>query len=773
MTVQMIDEVTETENYEKLESYFPDLDHFHESLEEIQQRFPGEEYRLQCLAEKFESFYKEGLTLDQRVRYLISSAVELTSENAPRWECIASYFYDLLYKKHLKETWKKRILEGKVPGVRDPEESLSFYQKVLSLDQGGLYAQEILETYSEEDLNEAEGWMVPQRDLWVNYPGYDLLVSRYVIKSFDLVPLESVQEMYLGIALFLAIPEKKDRLTWAHRFYRILSTLKVTLATPTLANARKPFHQLSSCFIDTVPDDLQGIYKSISNFANVSKFGGGMGLYFGKVRAQGSAIRHFKGAAGGIIRWVRLANDTAVAVDQLGVRQGACACYLDIWHKDVPEFIQIRTNNGDDRMKAHDIFPALCYPNYFWDQVENHLDGQWGLLDPHEVSLVKGYALEDSYGEEWTEKYLDCLADDRISKRWIPLKELVRLIIRSLVETGTPFAFNRDLVNEANPNKDKGIIYSSNLCTEIAQNMSESTITSEEILDENGDPVIVTKTLPGDYVTCNLASLNLGKIDLEDPEDLKEAVTSAVRALDNVIEMNFFPVPAAKINNHKYRSIGLGVSGYHHMLANHHIFWESQAHLDFADQVFEKINFYTIQASMENARDKGPYPYFKGSEWDSGRYFSRRSYDSPAWQDLAKKVHENGLRNGYLLAIAPTSSTSIIAGTSPGVDPVTNTFYYDEKKSGLIPRVAPDLNFSNYVYYNPAHETDQSWSIRAAGIRARHIDQAASMNLYITNDYSFRKILALYLQAYREGVKTIYYIRSKSLEVEECRSCSL
>ena len=303
--------------------------------------------------------------------------------------------------------------------------------------------------------------------------------------------------------------------------------------------------------------------------------------------------------------------------------------------------------------------------------------------------------------------------------------------------------------------------------------MSESTITSEEILDENGDPVIVTKTLPGDYVTCNLASLNLGKIDLEDPEDLKEAVTSAVRALDNVIEMNFFPVPAAKINNHKYRPIGLGVSGYHHMLANHHIFWESQAHLDFADQVFEKINFYTIQASMENARDKGPYPYFKGSEWDSGRYFSRRSYDSPAWQDLARKVHENGLRNGYLLAIAPTSSTSIIAGTSPGVDPVTNTFYYDEKKSGLIPRVAPDLNFSNYVYYNPAHETDQSWSIRAAGIRARHIDQAASMNLYITNDYSFRKILALYLQAYREGVKTIYYIRSKSLEVEECRSCSL
>ena len=773
MTLQIIDEVTETEDFVSLESYFPDLDHFHESLEEIQKRFPQEEYHLAHLCEKFESFYKEGLGLEQRVRYLISSAVELTSEVAPRWECIASYFYDLLYKKELEENWKKRILEGLVPGVSDPNQRLCFYQKVRSLDESGLYAKEVLATYGKEDLEEAEGWMDPKRDLLVNYPGYDLLVSRYVIKNFDLVPLESVQEMYLGIALFLAIPEKKNRMGWARRFYDILSTLKITMATPTLSNARKPFHQLSSCFIDTVPDDLQGIYQSISNFANVSKFGGGMGLYFGKVRAQGAAIRQFKGAAGGIIRWVRLANDTAVAVDQLGVRQGACACYLDVWHKDVPEFIQIRTNNGDDRMKAHDIFPALCYPNYFWEQVEENLDGQWGLLDPHEVLQIKGYALEDSFGEEWTEKYLDCLCDDRISKRWIPLKELVRLIIRSLVETGTPFAFNRDLVNEANPNKDKGMIYSSNLCTEIAQNMSESAIVSEQIRDENGDPVIVQKTRPGDYVTCNLASLNLGKIDLDDPLDLDEAVRSAVRALDNVIEMNFFPVPAARVNNHNYRPIGLGVSGYHHMLANHHIFWESQAHLDYADKVFEKINYYAIKASMENAKEKGAYPYFKGSEWDSGLYFRRRSYESPAWKDLAKKVHEHGLRNGYLLATAPTSSTSIIAGTSPGVDPVTNTFYYDEKKNGLIPRVAPDLNFSNYVYYNPAHETDQTWSIKAAGVRARHVDQATSMNLYITNDFTFRKILALYLLAYREGVKTIYYIRSKSLEVEECRSCSL
>ncbi|MDY3987714.1 MAG: ribonucleoside-diphosphate reductase subunit alpha, partial [Peptoniphilaceae bacterium] len=416
-------------------------------------------------------------------------------------------------------------------------------------------------------------------------------------------------------------------------------------------------------------------------------------------------------------RWVRLANDTAVAVDQLGVRQGACACYLDIWHKDVPEFTQIRTNNGDDRQKAHDIFPALCYPDYFWEQVETNMNGQWGLLDPHEVLMIKGYALEDFYGDEWKQRYLDCLNDERISKRWIPVKEMVRLIIKCLVETGTPFTFNRDAVNRANPNKDKGMIYCSNLCTEIAQNMSATESISEEIVNEDGDRIIVSRTKPGNYVVCNLASLNLGKIDVDDPEDFESVTASAVRALDNVIDMNYFPVAAAKINNDRYRPIGLGVSGYHHMLANHHVFWESEDHLALADRVFEDMNYYAIKASCENAVEKGHYALFRGSDWDTGAYFTSREYTSDRWTALAAKVHEHGLRNGYLLAIAPTSSTSIIAGTSPGVDPIMKRFYYDEKKNGLIPRVAPDLSMSNYVYYNEAHVTDQSWTIRAAGIR--------------------------------------------------------
>jgi len=253
---------------------------------------------------------------------------------------------------------------------------------------------------------------------------------------------------------------------------------------------------------------------------------------------------------------------------------------------------------------------------------------------------------------------------------------------------------------------------------------------------------------------------------------LERLITSAVRALDNVIELNYYPVPYARINNKRYRPIGLGVSGYHHMLALKRIPWESEEHLKIADTVFEDINYYTIKASLNLAKEKGAYELFPGSDWETGAYFTKRDYTSDRWQDLKDQVANEGLRNGYLLAVAPTSSISIIAGTTAGIDPIMNRFYYDEKKSGLIPRAAPDLSIDTYWYYKSAHTVDQAFSVKACGIRQRHIDQAQSMNLYITQDFSFRQVLNLYLLAWQEGVKTVYYIRSKSLEVEECESCS-
>ena len=748
------------EDKQKLLSYFPDFDGLKPVLTAIERDFPEEEYALGVLHRKFLSLYKEDRGLDERMEVLIRAAIELTDKEAARWEFIAGRLFNCNYLMNLR-------LKEEALGLS------SFYEKLVYLDSQGLLADSMLKTYTREELTEAAAFMVPARDDLFPYSGIELLTKRYVIHSRRHEPLESVQEMYLSIALFLAIPEKKElRLNWVKQFYDMLSELKVTMATPTLSNARKPYHQLSSCFIDTVPDDLQGIYRSISNFANVSKYGGGMGLYFGKVRSQGAAIRGFEGAAGGVIRWIRLANDTAVAVDQLGVRQGAVAVYLDVWHRDLPEFLQLRTNNGDDRMKAHDVFPAVCMPDYFYHQVQHNMEGDWHLFDPHEVQTRKGWALEDSFGEEWTRKYLELIDDPSITRRVIPMKDLIRLIIKSAVETGTPFVFNRDHVNRMNPNPHKGMIYCSNLCTEIAQNMSGISLVEETITTQDGDTVVVTVTKPGDYVVCNLASLNLGRIDTGDQPELERLITSAVRALDNVIELNYYPVPYARINNKRYRPIGLGVSGYHHMLALKRIPWESEEHLKIADTVFEDINYYTIKASLNLAKEKGAYELFPGSDWETGAYFTKRDYTSDRWQDLKRDVAQSGLRNGYLLAVAPTSSISIIAGTTAGIDPIMNRFYYDEKKSGLIPRAAPDLNIDTYWYYKSAHTVDQAFSVKACGIRQRHIDQAQSMNLYITQDFSFRQVLNLYLLAWQEGVKTVYYIRSKSLEVEECESCS-
>ncbi|WP_028974929.1 ribonucleoside-diphosphate reductase subunit alpha [Spirochaeta cellobiosiphila] len=727
-------------------------------LLDIQNTYSEDVYHLGHLLHKYQAFYKPDLNRDKALELLVRAALELTVQEAPQWEYIASHLAYLRFQENLQPYLKEQNIAN-------------FYDKIAWLTDKGLYGDYILQNYTREDVEYFSQVMVEERNRLLTYSSLDILLKRYLIIDWQGRVIETPQELFMGIAMHLCMNEQQDRREWVIKTYDILSKLQVTMATPTLSNARKPFHQLSSCFIDTVPDSLDGIYRSINSFAQVSKFGGGMGLYFGKVRAVGSPIRGFKGAAGGVLRWIKLANDTAVAVDQLGVRQGAVAVYLDLWHKDIPEFLQLRTNNGDDRMKAHDVFPALCVPDYFWEQVNKGLEGEWQLMCPHEIQQSKGYHLEDFWGEEWTKRYKECLEDDTIDKRSIPIKDLVRMIIKSAVETGTPFIFNRDHVNRMNPNPHKGMIYCSNLCTEIAQNMSA--VQSQSLTyTEEGDTVVIEKTLPGDFVVCNLASLVLGNIDTNKSGELEEIVNRIVRVLDNVIDLNFYPVTYAQITNKRYRSIGLGVNGYHHGLAKNKISWESKDHLEWADQIFERINYAAIQASSDLAKEKGSYAYFDGSDWAKGDYFDKRRYNSPSWVKLQEKVAQQGMRNAYLLAVAPTSSTSIVAGTTAGIDPIMNKYYLEEKKGMTVPRVAPDLNPSTFWLYKNAHNIDQDWSIKAAGIRQRHIDQSQSLNMYITTDFSLRQVLNLYLEAWKQGIKTIYYIRSKSLEVDDCDSCS-
>lgn len=695
---------------------------------------------------------------------IIQVSLELTTDIEPDWQKISEKLY--VYKLY-DEVRKNRNLS------KDVELYSNLYDFIEKLTNKGLYGKYILENYTKDDILELEKEIKPERDFLFTYSGINLLAKRYLIQDYDRSKLELPQQMFMGIAMHLAIPEKKEnRVAWAKRFYDVLSSLKATMATPTMSNARKPFYQLSSCFIDTVEDSLKGIYKSLDNFAEVSKFGGGMGIYIGKVRALESPIRGFKGASGGVIPWIKLFNDTAIAVDQLGVRNGSVAIWLDAWHKDLPEFLQLRTNNGDDRKKAHDIFPGLCYPDLFWKLAETDIDANWYMMCPHEIRLAKGYSLEDFYGEEWEKKYYECVEDENISKRVMSVKDIVRLIIKSAAETGTPFAFYRDTVNKMNPNKHMGMIYSSNLCTEIMQNMSPMDIQSSEIIDENGDKIIIEKTKAGDFVVCNLSSVVLGNVEVKDDEELGYVVETQIRAMDNVIDLNYYSVPFAEVTNKKYRAIGLGTSGYHHMLANNLIHWTADEHKEFADDVYERINYHAIKASMTIAKEKGRYSCFEGSDWQTGEYFNLRGYKSERWNELREEVSKYGLRNGYLIAVAPNGSTATIAGTSEGIDPVMARFWLEEKKGSIIPKTAPNLNEENYWYYNSAYNIDQKWCAQINGIRQRHIDQGQSFNLYITTNYTMRQIMNLYIEACKVGVKSIYYVRSKSLTVSDCESCS-
>lgn len=727
-----------------------------EIMKGVQEDFKEDVYDLQFLFNKFSSFLSKDMTPQEHLDVLVKASSELTSKEAPRWEYVSARFLAYSIENKIKEEEEKIGIDN-------------FYEKIVYLTKQGLYGKYILENYSEDEVNSLEEYMDKERNHRFNFSGLDLVKSRYLIRSGEGVILERIQEMFMGIAMHLAMKEKK-KVHYAKKFYDILSKLQVTMATPTMSNARKPYHQLSSCFIDTVEDSLDGIYRSITNFSQVSKHGGGMGLYFGKVRAIGSDIRGFKGVAGGVLRWIKLANDTAVAVDQLGVRQGACAVYLDIWHRDVPEFLQLKTNNGDDRMKAHDVFPAVCYPNYFWELARDDINANWYMFCPHEVKTIKGYSLEDFYGDEWVKRYHDCIKDPRLEKRVMSVKDMVRLILKSVIETGTPFVFNRDAVNKYNPNGHKGMIYSSNLCTEICQNTSAIEAVSTEVIEVDGEEIVVEKTKPGDFVVCNLASLVLGNIELD--RELEDVVTTVVRALDNVIDLNYYPVEYAKITNKKYRSIGLGTSGYHHAMVKSGVMFSSEEHIKWADKLYEDINYYAVKASCMISEEKGSYPYFEGSDWENGDYFEKRGYNSDRWNKLRGDISTKGMRNGYLMAVAPTGSTSIIAGTTASVDPVMMRYFLEEKKGQILPRVAPELSPSNFWLYENAHEIDGTWVVRAAGARQRHIDQAQSVNIYITSEYKMSTLLGLYIQACEEEVKTIYYVRNKSLEVDECDSCS-
>jgi ribonucleoside-diphosphate reductase alpha chain len=725
-------------------------------MDKLQAEFGAD--KLQPLVEasaRWKERHPEGTDSDWS-KALILEALSHIDEASAYWTIVASRIY-------LQEVYARQ------EQLRGAKAYTDFADHVERLVKKGLYTSVLIEKYSREELNKLGEVLEPERDKLFTYIGLKTLVDRYVAVDFNKQPVELPQERWLIIAMTLMQNETKDRLGKVAEAYWAMSSLYMTVATPTLANAGKPHGQLSSCFIDTVDDSLQGIYDSNTDIANLSKYGGGIGVYMGKVRSRGSSIRGFKGASSGVLPWIKQLNNTAVSVDQLGQRQGAIAVYLDVWHKDIFTFLDLKLNNGDDRLRAHDIFTGVCLPDIFMEQVESR--GEWHLFDPHEVRTVMGYSLEDHYDEtkgngSFREKYEECVNHPELTKETVPAIEIMKRILRSQLETGTPFMFYRDEVNRTNPNKHKGMVYSSNLCTEITQNMSPTQFESVTLEDD----IVVTRSKPGDFVVCNLSSINLGRAVPADV--LERLITIQVRMLDNVIDLNKIPVVQAQRTNGRYRGIGLGTFGWHHLLALKNIQWESEEAVNYADELYERIAYLTIKASMELAGEKGAYPLFEGSDWQSGDYFVQRGYDSKEWRELRIDVSTNGIRNGYLMAVAPNSSTSVIAGSTASIDPIFKPFYHEEKKDYKLPVIAPDLNHHTYdVYRRSAYIVDQRWSIKQNAARQRHIDQAISFNIYVPNNIRASVLLNLHIQAWKSGMKSTYYMRSTASDIEECEWC--
>ncbi|MGP4076122.1 ribonucleoside-diphosphate reductase subunit alpha [Halobacillus sp. K22] len=734
---------------------------WNQKLKDIQHVFPHLD--LERILNKVPGLGLRQMSQEEQAKALILECLAEMNEAEPDWTFAASRLHlDQMYKNAAHNRMEEHAYKG-------------FHSLIEILTHEQIYSTSLLNDYSKEEIDELEATLVPERDHLFTYIGLKTLSDRYLARSKSKDIYELPQERFMIISMVIMAQEKKSvRIGLIKEAYWALSHLYMTVATPTLSNAGKRYGQLSSCFIDTVDDSLQSIYDSNTDIANLSKHGGGIGVYLGKIRSRGSDIRGFKDVSSGVIPWMKQLNNTAVSVDQLGQRQGAIAVYLDIWHKDIFPFLDSRLNNGDERQRTHDLFTGVSIPDVFMEAVENR--GDWYLFDPHEVRDVMGFSLEDAYDEErgsgtFRDRYEACVNHPELSKEKVAAIDVMKRIMVGQLETGTPYMFYRDEVNRMNPNRHAGMIYCSNLCTEITQNQSP-TLQEEQYLEEGR---IITVKKPGDFVVCNLSSVNLGRAVPEGV--LKRLVSIQVRMLDNVIDENTIPVLQAQLTNQSYRGIGLGTFGWAHLLAQKKIAWESEEAVNYAEEVYQAIAYYTIESSSELAAEKGSYPLFEGSDWSTGEFFVKRAFDQDEnwnWKALKNKVQHDGIRNGYLMAVAPNSSTSLIAGSTASIDPIFKRFYSEEKKDYKIPVTAPDLSPETFWYYKSAYDIDQHTSIQQNAVRQKYIDQSISFNIYVRNSIHAKELLDLHIDAWKSGLKTTYYTRSTSSqgEYDECESCS-
>ena len=630
------------------------------------------------------------------------------------------------------------------------------------------------------DIDKLAKAIRPERDLLFNYHGLQTLYDRYLIHSGS-TRFELPQAFFMRVCMGLAIGEEEgQRDDWAIRYYDMLSEFRFMSSTPTLFNSATLRPQLSSCYLTSVPDDLNGIYDSIKENALLSKYAGGLGNDWTRVRALGSYIKGTNGESQGVVPFLKVANDTAVAVNQGGKRKGAVCAYLETWHLDVIEFLELRKNTGDDRRRTHDMNTANWIPDLFMRRV--HEEGEWTLFSPNDVS-----DLHDLYGEEFERRYrhYEEMADQGLISnfRRMGARELWRKMLGMLYETGHPWITFKDACNMRSPQQHVGVVHSSNLCTEITLNTSDDEI-----------------------AVCNLGSINLAAHMSEgeiDRDKIRETTSVAVRMLDNVIDYNFYSVDKARNSNLRHRPIGLGLMGFQDALYEMRVPYDSEEAVEFADASMEIISFEAISASVELAKERGRYQSFEGSLWSKGvlpidslralREVRQADMDDSErldWDSLRQAVKQHGIRNSNVLAIAPTATISNICGVTQSIEPTYQNLFVKSNLSGeftvINPYLVRDLKerdlwdevlandlkyFDGSIQeisripeemrrlYKTCFEIEPSWLVEAAARRQKWIDQSQSLNLYMANPDG-HALHCLYMLAWVRGLKTTYYLRS-------------
>ena len=670
------------------------------------------------------------------------------------------------------------------------EEMSAFYPEALkAFIKKGIELELLNPELANYDLDLLGKAMIPDNDLLFSYLGIQTLYDRYFIHSNE-IRFELPQVFFMRVAMGLALNEE-NREQRALEFYELLSSFDYMSSTPTLFNSGTMHSQLSSCYLTTVPDDLHGIYRALQDNAMLSKWAGGLGNDWTPVRGMGAHIKGTNGKSQGVVPFLKVVNDTAVAVNQGGKRKGAVCAYLETWHLDIEEFVELRKNTGDDRRRTHDMNTANWVPDLFMERVFE--EKKWTLFTPNETP-----ELHDLSGEAFKEKYeeYEKLAQEGKLKAYkeVEAEELWRKILSMLFETGHPWITFKDACNLRSPQQHTGVIHSSNLCTEITLNTSNDEI-----------------------AVCNLGSINIpNHLDAEgnlNKEKLEKNVTTAIRMLDNVIDINYYAVPQAENSNFKHRPIGMGIMGFQDALYIKKIPYASEAAVDFADESMELVSYMAINASSDLAKERGSYSSYEGSLWSQGilpldsieilekqrgnDYIEVDKTTRLDWEVLREKVKTQGMRNSNTMAIAPTATIANITGLTQSIEPTYSNLFVKSNLSGeftvinmhlvdalkeidmwdevmvydlknlngsleSIARVPEDIK----KLFATSFEVEPKWLIEAASRRQKWIDQSQSLNLYVSEPNG-KKLDVMYRMAWLRGLKTTYYLRSRSATTTE------